>query len=247
MQLRVLVAALLSVTCSAAPSQISQRKSLPALPKALPKAFDRSGGAALAPVASLALRGGGYNDFAKAFPMANGVLISLLKTGLADVLAQSSSSDPHDWTRTAMFGVFGGVYLGLFQYWYQVNIFSKVFSDIPRFTSQTWAEKFKDAPGLKSLACQIAINQCVLAFCYLPLFYIFKATAFTDCNFPVDCFASGFSTYLENFGNDIGPLLMCWIPADFVCFSVPLHHRLPLRHVWSFFWHAGLSYFRGGH
>jgi len=38
----------------------------------------------------------------------------------ADFLAQQATSGPHDWGRTALFGVFGALYLGGFQYAYQV-------------------------------------------------------------------------------------------------------------------------------
>jgi hypothetical protein len=63
-----------------------------------------------------------YNSFSKTRPFENGVIISLIKTALADVLAQSVTAGPHDWARTAMFGLFGAFYLGMFQYLYQVHI-----------------------------------------------------------------------------------------------------------------------------
>ena len=170
--------------------------------------------------------------------------------------------------------------------------------------------------GLISLALQIALDMVVLAFVYLPTFYIFKANAFSPNydnlirlvqanliftfslffffriffrflfissfvnyffgdvaltfmihvfpfihstrpphsppNFPISslpllpsCAQVGLEQYREGFPNDLPALLTCWVPADLVCFSIALHLRLPIRHIWSFFWTVYLSYFRG--
>ena len=55
------------------------------------------------------------------------------------------------------------------------------------------------------------------------------------------------SRYQTNFAKDEFDLLRVWLPADIVCFSVPLYLRLPVRHVVSFVWTAYLSFSRGGH
>jgi hypothetical protein len=71
-------------------------------------------------------------------------------------------------------------------------------------------------------------------------------------NFPISslpllpsCAQVGLEQYREGFPNDLPALLTCWVPADLVCFSIALHLRLPIRHIWSFFWTVYLSYFRG--
>lgn len=41
----------------------------------------------------------------------------------------------------------GAAYLGCFQYWYQVNVFKRLFPNVEHFTSQPWAAKLTDVPG----------------------------------------------------------------------------------------------------
>jgi hypothetical protein len=125
-------------------------------------------------------------------------------------------------------------------------VFKKLFKSTERFTSESWAEKAKDVEGLVSLFFQICLDMCVLVGAYLPAFYIFKASAFSpDCNSPTSCVSNGYGSYLDGFAADVPTLLMCWIPADLLCFSIPLHLRLPVRHVWSFVWHVYMSHARG--
>ncbi|KAL3933718.1 MAG: hypothetical protein SGPRY_000164 [Prymnesium sp.] len=63
----------------------------------------------------------------------------------------------------------------MFQYWYQVNIFKRLFPSVERFTNQSWLAKAKDGPGLLALAGQTFLDLGMLCFVYLPVFYTFKA------------------------------------------------------------------------
>lgn len=138
------------------------------------------------------------------------------------------------------------LFIGAFQYWYQVNIFKKLF-DVDKFTSQSWADKLKDTEGLKSLAAQTAVDLTVLTFIYLPTFYIFKAGVFSGSADPSIWLSTGLDNYNTNFAKDEFDLVRVFAPADLVCFSVPLYLRLPVRHVVSFGWTTYLSFARGGH
>ena len=129
---------------------------------------------------------------------------------------------------------------GAFQYWYQVNIFKKLF-DVDKFTSQSWSDKLKDKEGLKSLFAQTAVDLTVLTLIYLPTFYVFKAGVFSGSADPSVWLSSGLDSYSANFAKDEFDLLRVWAPADLICFSVPLYLRLPVRHVVSFVWTAYLS------
>ena len=167
---------------------------------------------------------------------ANGIIIGAFKTAAADLMAQVSDSESDfDLKRNLLFFAFGGAYLGAFQYWYQVNIFKRIFTATERFTSQSLEKKLKDTEGLVQLAMQIALNLTILSCVYLPTFYLFKAVFFGDCGLA-SCFGDSWGTYRENFDNDLPALLKCWGPADLVCFSVPLYLRIPIRHVVSFCW-----------
>ncbi len=151
-----------------------------------------------------------------------------------------------DLQRSLLFCLFGAIYLGGFQYLYQVQVFKKLF-DVDRFTTQPWADKLHDIPGLQALAAQTVLDLSVLTWIYLPTFYTFKASIFSGSLDPAVWLSSGLETYHTNFGKDEVELLAVWLPADLVCFSVPLYLRLPVRHVVSFVWTAYLSFARGGH
>mmetsp|Transcript_32942 Transcript_32942/g.56134 ORF Transcript_32942/g.56134 Transcript_32942/m.56134 type:complete len:167 (-) Transcript_32942:953-1453(-) len=88
-----------------------------------------------------------YAEFAQTYPNVNNIGIATIKTASADLLAQVAIAHTPvsdiDWERAFLFCAFGAVYLGAFQYWYQVNIFKKVF-DVDKFTSQSWGDKLKD-------------------------------------------------------------------------------------------------------
>ena len=191
-----------------------------------------------------------YADFAKTYPFANNLLIATTKTAAADLLAQTVISQTPlaevDLARSFLFCLFGAIYLGGFQYLYQVQIFKKLF-DVDRFTSQSWEGKLRDKEGLQALAAQTVLDLTVLTAVYLPTFYIFKASVFSGSLDPAEWLSTGMDNYQMNFVKDETDLIKVWLPADLVCFSVPLYLRLPVRHVVSFVWTAYLSFARGGH
>ena len=191
-----------------------------------------------------------YGQFAKQYPFANNIGIATAKTAAADLLAQTVIAQTPlteiDLQRSFLFMVFGAVYLGGFQYLYQVQVFKRLF-DIEKFTNLSWKEKLEDKEGLKNLGLQTALDLTVLTFVYLPTFYVFKAGVFSGSTDPGVWASTGIENYVTNFAKDEADLLKVWFPADLVCFSVPLYLRLPVRHVVSFVWTAYLSFARGGH
>eukprot|EP00640_Fibrocapsa_japonica_P002921 CAMPEP_0113935150 /NCGR_PEP_ID=MMETSP1339-20121228/2366_1 /TAXON_ID=94617 /ORGANISM="Fibrocapsa japonica" /LENGTH=259 /DNA_ID=CAMNT_0000937203 /DNA_START=57 /DNA_END=836 /DNA_ORIENTATION=- /assembly_acc=CAM_ASM_000762 len=191
-----------------------------------------------------------YGAFAQKFPFANNIIIATTKTAAADLLAQTvvaqTPLNEVDLQRSLLFCFFGAIYLGGFQYLYQVQIFKRLF-DVDKFTTQSWKEKLQDRPGLQALAAQTALDLTVLTLIYLPTFYIFKASVFSGTIDPTAWFSAGIDSYQTNFAKDEVDLIRVWLPADVVCFSVPLYLRLPVRHVVSFVWTAYLSFARGGH
>lgn len=191
-----------------------------------------------------------YGDFAKKYPFMNNIMIASTKTAAADLMAQvviaHTPISSIEWDRTFLFLTFGAIYLGGFQYFYQVNVFKKLF-DVDKFTSQSWSDKLKDAQGLKALGAQTALDLFVLTLVYLPTFYVFKEGVFSGSMDPTVWMSSGIDKWQQNFSKDELDLIRVWMPADLVCFSVPLYLRLPVRHVVSFMWTAYLSFVRGGH
>jgi len=204
-----------------------------------------------AELSSAATEGGfSYGDFARNYPFVNNIGIATCKTAAADLLAQTVIAQTPvsdiDWQRSLLFCAFGAIYLGGFQYLYQVQVFKRLF-DVDSFTSQPWADKLQDGPGLRALAAQTALDLGVLTLVYLPTFYIFKAGVFSGSMDPAVWASTGLESYTTNFAKDELDLVRVWLPADLVCFSVPLYLRLPVRHIVSFVWTAYLSFARGGH
>jgi len=197
--------------------------------------------------------GNTYIQFAKTYPFANNFIIASLKTTAADVLAQTVIAQTPiqdiDIQRSLVFCIFGGLYSGAFQYVYQVQLFSKIFPDIDAFTQKSIKDKIQDIPGLQALVGQTTLDLTILTVVYLPTFYTFKAIVFTHSNNfdPHLWFDTGIHSYLENFQTDEPMLMKVWLPADLLCFSVPLYLRMPVRQVVSFLWTAYLSFSRGGH
>ena len=191
-----------------------------------------------------------YVEFAKNYPFVNNIGIATAKTAAADLLAQTLIAGTPiaevDLQRSFLFCLFGALYLGAFQYAYQVQVFKRLF-DVDKFTSQPWADKLQDIPGLKALGAQTGLDLTVLTLVYLPTFYVFKASVFSGSLDPSVWFSTGFDNYHTNFSKDEADLIKVWLPADLVCFSVPLYLRLPVRHIVSFVWTAYLSFARGGH
>ena len=110
-----------------------------------------------------------------------------------------------------------------------------------KFTNQSWSDKLQDGPGLKALAAQTALDMGVLKAIYLPTFYIFKASVFSGSLDPTVWLSTGLDNYQTKFAKDELDLIRVWLPADLVCFSVPLYWRLPVRHIVSFVWTALLE------
>jgi len=222
--------------CTKPPSQAAETAAAAAAAEAAP--------------AAEAAAGFSYVAWARAYPISNNFLIATVKTSAADLLAQvvleKKSLSEVDWQRNFLFCMFGFLYLGAFQYWYQVNIFTRLFPGVHKFTTQSWAAKLRDVPGLMALGAQTVLDLSMLCFAYLPVFYVFKAAIFSDTMDPSIWVQKGLSSYWGNTAKDWWDVVRVWGPADLLCFSVPLWLRLPVRHIVSFVWTAYLSFARGG-
>ena len=191
-----------------------------------------------------------YVRFAQRYPFINNLLIATLKSGAADFMAQTvmggAALTQLHLSRSAIFMAFGAVYCGGFQWLYQVCLFSKLFPDVESFTRQSWSQKLRDRKGLVQLVAQTALDLTVLAAAYLPIFYVFQASVLDAASNPMSCIRSGLARYQANFATDALNIVRIWLPADLLCFSVPLYLRLPVRHGIGFAWTAFLSFARGG-
>ena len=75
-----------------------------------------------------------YGEFAKQYPFANNIMIATAKTAAADLLAQTVIAQTPlmevDLQRSFLFCVFGALYLGAFQYAYQVQVRVELFNPL---------------------------------------------------------------------------------------------------------------------
>ncbi|KAL3903053.1 MAG: hypothetical protein SGARI_005552 [Bacillariaceae sp.] len=158
-----------------------------------------------------------YVTFAKNNPFANNLLIATGKTAAADLFAQTAIAHKSlaevDIQQSTLFCLFGCVYLGAFQYLYQVQVFKRLF-DVDKFTSQSLQDKLQDIPGLKALGAQTGLDLTVLTLVYLPTFYVFKAGVFSGSMDPSVWFSTGIDNFTTNFSKDEADLLKVWLPAD---------------------------------
>jgi len=247
-------------TAASAAAHAPKRAAAPVPPVLRPRAIARGfaaeaeGAAKAAPEAAAAETGGlmsAIAAFPVKFPFANNIIVATVKTAAADLMAQmvveGKGVSEVDWTRNAVFVVFGAVYLGGFQWFVQVAIFRRIFGNIDKFANASIAEKLKDTAGQINLVKQVVVDALGhLVFIYLPCFYIVKESVQgKDGINPVAWVQNGVNKFWTNFWTDAPVLVKVWVPADILCFSIPMYLRMPVRHLISFAWTAYLSFLRG--
>eukprot|EP01083_Nonionella_stella_P130836 397179_1 len=157
-----------------------------------------------------------------------------IKTLFADLVVQTCvdghSVNTMDWTRAAVFGSFGFVYLGVFQYWLYNIVYFKWFPSVT----------------LISTAKKVAFDQFIKTpILYWPTFYSLQA-ALNERQWNAKTLQSVISTYQNNIVTDMKAVWTVWIPAQMITFGVmPLHLRLVWNASISFFWCCILSFMHG--
>lgn len=191
------------------------------------------------------------SSFAKENPFVFQLGVATGKTSAADLLAQvvaeKKSFDEIDWKRNFIFVVFGFAYLGAFQYWLMVNKFRQWFPTMDRFAKLPFAEKLKDTAGLMDAAKMVVFDVTVhLPLIYFPTYYTVKEFVYGQSWNPAEWAMNGVSQYTKNAKDDLTAMIKLWGPSDCIQFVLPVHIRLPFRHIVSFFWTAYVSFTRGG-
>ncbi len=183
-------------------------------------------------------------------PFQTSVIVGTVKTSAADLVAQvvaeKKTFSEIDWRRNAVFIVFGSVYLGGFQYWIMVHKYRAWFPTMDSFAKLSIAGKLKDRAGMLDAGKMVMYDLCVhLPFMYFPSFYCCKEVVFGESFSPFDIVRNGVTKYAANARDDITACLKLWGPSDCIQFSLPVHLRMPFRHVVSFFWTSYVSFTRG--
>ncbi|GMI20924.1 hypothetical protein TrCOL_g5765 [Triparma columacea] len=200
-----------------------------------------------------------FSSIAAEHPFWSQTFVATTKSIIADAgtqrFVEKRDLDTYDWKRTAVFGTFGFVYLGILQYGVYVKGFEYLFNKkvINRFCNAPFREKLKDKEGIRVLGKQIALDFIVLQpLVYWPCYYTTKE--FVKSPEPVvegvkkdesGAFSRAMTKYGKTFWIDNVGMLGFWFPADIVIYSVPMHLRLHLTHVVSFAWTVVVSTYRG--
>lgn len=193
---------------------------------------------------------GGLMSFPKDHPFAFQLMVATGKTSAADlmcqVVAERKKWDEIDWKRNGIFVVFGFAYLGGFQYWLMVTKYRQWFPTMDRFGKLSVAEKLKDTAGMLDALKMIVFDVTVhLPIIYFPTYYTVKEFVGGHSWNPTDWVKDGVTKYTSNLQEDLTAMIQLWGPSDCVQFVLPIHIRMPFRHLVSFFWTAYVSFTRG--
>lgn len=206
--------------------------------------------AASPPAAKQVATSGGLLAFPKNHPFAFQLMVATAKTAAADLMvqmvAEKKSFAEVDWKRNGIFVVFGFAYLGGFQWFLMVHKYRQWFPTMDKFAKMSFAEKLKYPAGIIDAGKMVLFDILVhLPLMYFPTYYSVKELVAGETWSPVDWVRDGCSKYGNNFMDDFTAMIQLWGPSDCVQFVLPIHIRMPFRHLVSFFWTAYVSFTRG--
>jgi len=184
---------------------------------------------------------------------------------MAQVVVERRKFDEIDWKRNTLFTAFGFAYLGGLQYVMYVHWLPKFFNAqvVKTFGTQSLQAKIKNLPGMILALKQTAFDLTIVSpFVYYTSFYCIKEIVQVVAevgsgrgeygefpsipSIPLSrYFSNALSKWKRNFVEDNTAMVGFWFPMNLVCFSVPLHFRLPAIHGFSLVWTVGLSAVRG--
>lgn len=199
---------------------------------------------------STATSKGGVLSFPKDHPFAFQLIVATAKTMAADLMVQTvaegKSLSEVDWKRNGIFVVFGFAYLGGFQWYLMVHKYRQWFPTMDKFAKMSIREKLAYPAGIWDAAKMVLFDITVhLPLLYFPTYYAVKEFVGGDSWNPVDWATNGVAKYRTNMVEDLTAMVKLWGPSDCVQFALPLHIRMPFRHLVSFFWTAYVSFTRG--
>jgi len=194
--------------------------------------------------------GSSLANIPKTHPFAFQLAVATGKTSAADIVVQVAAEGKKfneiDWKRNGIFVVFGFAYLGCFQWWLMVTKYRQWFPTMDRFAKLSFAQKLKDTAGLIDAAKMVVFDVVVhLPMIYFPVYYTVKEFVSMKSYNPIDWVKDGCTKYAGNMKEDLSAMIKLWGPSDCVQFVLPLHIRMPFRHLVSFFWTAYVSFTRG--
>jgi len=192
------------------------------------------------------------DSFAKRNPFIFQLGVATGKTMTADLMTQTVAEGKNwneiDWKRNGIFVIFGFAYLGGFQYWLLVTKYRQWFPTMDRFAKLSLMEKMKDKAGIVDAIKMVFFDIIVhLPMIYFPTYYTVQELVSGSSWNPINCIKDAFAKYSHNMKNDLTAMVKLWGPSDCIQFVLPIHIRMPFRHLVSFFWTAYVSYTRGSY
>lgn len=186
------------------------------------------------------------------YPIAFGAVFSGLKTAFADVLVQTQV-EGKDWEtidrkRVGVFGAFGLIYQGWFQYYVYVKFMGRVlWPRAGKFARKSLADKLRDRKGCRDLVQQIAFDQLLyMPFVWYSSFYIFKDAIMNEPESVRAVVRNGLREHSKNFKEDVLTSWKLWIPCNMINFAfMPLWGRIPFMATCSFAFCIIISLNRG--
>ena len=120
-----------------------------------------------------------------------------------------------------------------------VNKYRQWFPTMDRFGKLSFAEKLKDTAGILDAGKMVLFDVCIhLPLMYFPSYYTLKEFVSGSSWNPADWVIDGTRKYVSNAKEDLTAMIKLWGPSDCVQFVLPMHIRMPFRHMVSFFWTA---------
>ena len=201
--------------------------------------------------ASLRQQGSNFMTLAKHRAFEFGAACAGAKAIVADVLvqrvAEGRTDDQMDLKRIAVFGVFGTLYSGVWQFYLFNRIMPRLVPGTASFAAKPLRQKLADAAGMRGLALQVFIeNGLNNALLYFPIFYSLQSML-QGCGMA-HSLVEGPRTYAQNAHKDLPDIWKFWVPAQLVNFGFcPLWMRVPMTAALSFVWTAYISCSRGAY
>lgn len=131
------------------------------------------------------------------------------------------------------------------QYALYVPIFGRLFPRAAAFAAKPLAEKLADGAGIRAVAAQVVLDQCVHhPLLYFPTFYVTREVI--ERGFSGDSVQNALSKYRMNVSEDMVALWKVWVPVTCLNFAFsPMWLRIPVVATTSLVWTAILSAMRG--
>ena len=131
------------------------------------------------------------------------------------------------------------------QYALYVPIFGRLCPGAAAFAAKPLAEKLADRAGLRAVAAQVLLDQCLHhPFLYFPTFYATRELIEHGPSW--NSLRAALSKYRANAQEDLVALWKVWVPVTLVNFAFsPMWLRIPVVATTSLAWTAILSAMRG--